>query len=142
MKKILMLATVLTLSGCGIAFVNGPPSGWRESQDDSDALRGMAVMQPCSTGKFPIIGDVIIGGFGAGLVIAELYNQTQHDPGFVTYPDGTRHSVSGWGETEKTVAGFGAALAAPYLLSAVLGNRKVNDCKAFHEKLQESLTLN
>ena len=132
-KKLLALALVPFLSGCGLIFVHGPAPGWQDAS--SGDLTTMAASAPCSTGKFPIIGDVIIGGFGAGIVIATLYDQTQHDPGFSISPDGTRHSLSGWGDSEKTVAVGGAVLAASYLLSAVLGNQKVNDCRAFNARL-------
>ena len=132
-KKLLALALVPFLSGCGLIFVHGPAPGWQDAS--SGDLTTMAASAPCSTGKFPIIGDVIIGGFGAGIVIATLYDQTQHDPGFSISPDGTRHSLSGWSDSDKAAAGFGAVLAAPYLLSAVLGNQKVNDCRAFNARL-------
>ena len=134
-KKLLALALVPFLSGCGLIFVHGPAPGWQDAS--SGDLTTMAASAPCSTGKFPIIGDVIIGGFGAGIVIATLYDQTQHDPGFSISPDGTRHSLSGWSDSDKAAAGFGAVLAAPYLLSAVLGNQKVNDCRAFNVRLSE-----
>ena len=134
-RTLLALALVPFLSGCGLLFVHGPAPGWQDAS--SGDLTTMAASAPCSTGKFPIIPDVIIGGFGAGIVIATLYDQTQHDPGFSISPDGTRHSLSGWSDSDKAAAGFGAVLAAPYLLSAVLGNQKVNDCRAFNARLME-----
>ncbi len=116
-----ILLVVSLLSGCGLLFVNGPAPSWQDASVEN--LPIMAASAPCSTGKVPIIGDLIIGGFGVGLVMAELYNRTQHD-GY-------------WGESEKATEVFGAVLAAPYPLSAHKGNQKVNDCRAFNVRLSE-----
>ena len=62
MKKTLLLALIPLLSGCGLLFVNGPPSGWQEIQDP-DQLETMRITQPCTTSKGILLLDGFMGGF-------------------------------------------------------------------------------
>ena len=68
MKKTLLLALIPLLSGCGLLFVNGPPSGWQEIQDP-DQLETMRITQPCTTSK----GILLLDGFMGGFMGAWLY---------------------------------------------------------------------
>ena len=77
MKKTLLLALIPLLSGCGLLFVNGPPSGWQEIQDP-DQLETMAITQPCTTGKSVLLLDVagtVIYGTTWGVFVSD-----QSDP--------------------------------------------------------------
>ena len=60
MKKTLLLALVPLLSGCGFAFVKGPPSGWQEIQD-VDALGTRVLIQPCTSSRTLVWVDAIAG---------------------------------------------------------------------------------
>ena len=56
MKKTLLLALIPLLSGCGLLFVNGPPSNWQEIQDP-DQLETMAITQPCTNSRALVFVD-------------------------------------------------------------------------------------
>ena len=60
MKRILLLAVVPFLLGCGLVFVNGPPSGWQEIQD-VDALETRALTQPCTSSRTLVWVDAFMG---------------------------------------------------------------------------------
>jgi hypothetical protein len=116
MKKILLLALVPFLSGCGLLFVNGPPSGWQEIQDP-DQLETMAITQPCTTGKSVLLLDVagtVIYGTTWGAFVSD-----QSDP----MPLAERLML-------PLLIPVGA-----HLFSALKGNQRVNDCRAFNARL-------
>ena len=63
-----ILLVVPFLSGCGLLFVHGPPSGWQHSQD----LEIIALTQPCTnTSKILPIIDGLIGV--TGLLLGTVY---------------------------------------------------------------------
>ena len=45
-----ILFIVPFLSGCGLVFVKGPPTGW-QGVEDADQLEISAIAQPCTTSK-------------------------------------------------------------------------------------------
>ena len=118
MKKILLLALVPFLSGCGLLFVNGPPSGWQEIQDP-DQLETMAITQPCTTGKSVLLLDVagtVIYGTTWGAFVSD-----QSDP-------------MPW--AERLMFPLLIPVGA-HLFSALKGNQRVNDCRAFNARVLE-----
>ena len=116
MKKILLLALIPLLSGCGLLFVNGPPSGWQEIQDP-DQLETMAITQPCTgnTRYFVLLLDLMGGAFFGAAAIVGIgdYSPPAQDRLFAT------------------------ALATPYLAGAVMNVKKGNNCKAFDARVLE-----
>jgi hypothetical protein len=62
-RKLLALALVPFLSGCGLVFVNGPASGWQEIQD-VDTLERMAVFSPCTSSRTLVWVDGVIAVAG------------------------------------------------------------------------------
>jgi hypothetical protein len=112
MKKTLLLALVSFLSGCGLLFVNGPPSGWQEIQDP-DQLETMAITQPCTTGKGVLLLDGLMGGMYASYGVAAATSDY----------------------TAIGLVFLGAA--APFLAGAGVGNQKVNNCRAFNARVFE-----
>ena len=121
-KKLLALALVPFLSGCGLVFVHGPPSGWQAIQD-VDALETMALTQPCTTSKGLLFLDgaaVAFLGILGGFVLEDSYP-----------PSGT---------SEEVMVAMGAALIGAGGLSAfsaLKGNGRVNDCRALNARLFE-----
>ena len=121
MKKTLLLALVPFLSGCGLVFVNGPPSGWQEIQD-VDALTTMALNQPCTSSRTLVWVD---GWVAAAGVISAFEKPTD---GRQSYHDWLAAGVE---RIFGVVAGVAAAVGA------ITGNQKVNDCRAFNARLLE-----
>jgi len=118
MKKTLLFALVPFLSGCGLLFVNGPPSGWQEIQDP-DQLETMAITQPCT------------GNAGYGVLLVDLMPGAFFGLGAIAgLPDTT-------GKEKVQSQVMFALLATPYLAGAVMGVKKVSDCKAFNARLFE-----
>ena len=127
MKKIILVLTMV-LAGCSLAL-QGPPSGW-EVEEDADALRILAGSNQCSTSSRSMIFDGVLGGWTTGVGALQLV--TGEWLGERTVPD-------------DQVRAYGAATMAvglPFLLSARNGKRKIDDCKAFHEKLEDTLSPN
>ena len=114
MKKTLLLALVPFLSGCGFAFVKGPPSGWQEIQD-VDGLETRALIQPCTSSRTLVWVDAIAGVGGV-----------------VSMFDNDGHTVDD--NVEKL--GFGLMGLAGGV-GAIVGLTKVNDCRAFNARLME-----
>ncbi len=112
MKKTLLLALVPFLSGCGFAFVKGPPSGWQEIQD-VDGLETRALIQPCTSSRTLVWVDAIAGVGG----VASMFENDGH-----TVDD----------NVEKL--GFGLMGLAGGV-GAIVGLTKVNDCRAFNARL-------
>ena len=122
MKKTLLLALIPLLSGCGLLFVNGPPSGWQEIQDP-DQLETMRITQPCTTSKGILLLDGFMGGF------IGFY-------AFLFLADGFDSSNSN--SSDYRNLGLGAlGFAAPFLAGAGVGNAKVNNCRAFNARVLE-----
>ena len=121
-KKLLALALVPFLSGCGLVFVHGPPSGWQAIQD-VDALETMALTQPCTTSKGVLFLDgaaVAFLGILGGFVLEDSYPPN--------------------GNSEEVMVAMGAALIGAggvYAFSALRANGRVNDCRALNARLFE-----
>ena len=122
-EKLLALALVPFLSGCGLVFVNGPPSGWQEIQD-VDALETRALTQPCTSSRTLVWVDAVMGVTGLGGLFT--YEQTPSSQYGYTLTD----------EIEVGLAkiGYGVmGLAAG--VGAIVGLNKINDCRAFTARL-------
>ena len=125
MKRTLLLAVVPFLSGCGVLFVKGPPSGWQEIQD-VEALVTMALTQPCTSSWTLVRLDAVMGVVSVGNLFA--YEQTPSSQYGYTLTD----------EIEVGLAkiGYGVmGLAAG--IGAIVGLNKTNDCRAFNARLLE-----
>ena len=121
-KKLLGLALVPFLSGCGLVSVHGPPSGWQAIQD-VDALETMALTQPCTTSKGVLFldwGAAALFGLLAGIAVD------------ISYPPSE--------QLDEVGLGMGAAslvVGGLYAFSALKGNGRVNDCRALNARLFE-----
>ena len=117
-KKLLALALVPFLSGCGLVFVKGPPTGW-QGVEDADQLEISAIRQPCTTSK----SLVWLDGLGAAYYFtnAIFSISAASDPG--------APSQTGTNAIVNAIAG------AITTLATVRGNRKANDCRAFNARL-------
>jgi len=115
MKKTLLLALIPLLSGCGLLFVNGPPSGWQEIQDP-DHLEMIRNTQPCTGyARYPLLLLDLVGGF--------------------TFVAGAIQGIEGsHGPSDHLLL---AALGTPYLAGAVMNVKKGNDCRAFNARVLE-----
>jgi hypothetical protein len=122
MKKTLLFALVPFLSGCGLVFVHGPPSGWQAIQD-VDALETMALTQPCTTGKSVLFLDgaaaAFLGILG-GFVIEDNYQTT-----------------STFGKVDLVLGAASLGIGGLYAFSALRANGRVNDCRALNARLSE-----
>jgi hypothetical protein len=119
-KKLLALALVPFLSGCGLGIVHGPPSGWQAIQD-VDALETMALTQPCTTSK-----GVLFLDWGAAALFVLLAGIAVED----VWPSSS--------QSDEIGLGMGAAslgIGGLYAFSALKGNGRVNDCRAFNARL-------
>ena len=121
MKKTLLLALVPFLSGCGLAFVKGPPSGWQEIQD-VDGLVTRALIQPCTSSRTLVWVDaaVALGGVSGFLEVGQDR---------VGYTHGYDDIVEGLGKILYGAMGLGGGIGA------IVGLTKVNDCRAFNARL-------
>ena len=122
MKKTLLFALVPFLSGCGLVFVHGPPSGWQAIQD-VDALETMALTQPCTTSKGVLFldwGAAALFGLLAGIAIEDSYP-----------PSGTSD------EAGLIMGAVSLGIGGLYAFSALEGNGRVNDCRALNARLFE-----
>ena len=115
MKKTLLLALIPFLSGCGFAFVKGPPSGWQEIQD-VDALETRVLIQPCTSSRTLVWVDAIAGVGG----VASMFE------------------AEGSASVDEIVEklGFGLMGLAGGV-GAIVGLTKVNDCRAFNARVLE-----
>ena len=114
MKKTLLLALVPFLSGCGFAFVQGPPSGWQEIQD-VDALETRALIQPCTSSRTLVWVDAIAGVGG----VASMFEYEM-----------------GSGSVDESLGKLGYGLMGlAGGVGAIVGLTKVNDCRAFNARL-------
>jgi len=116
-KTLLALALVAFLSGCGLTFVQGPPSGWQEAQH-VDVLTRMSLLQPCTSSGALVGLDVLAIAVG---VAANL------DPGGRT---GVRS------DDILRIIGTGSLILGGGI-GAIVGLNKVNDCRAFNARLME-----
>ena len=114
MKKTLLLALIPLLSGCGFAFVQGPPSGWQEIQD-VDALETRALIQPCTSSRTLVWVDAIAGVGG----VASMFE----------YEMGSGSVDESLGKLGYGVMGLAGGVGA------IVGLTKVNDCRAFNARL-------
>ena len=122
MKKTLLFALVPFLSACGLGIVHGPPSGWQAIQD-VDALETMALTQPCTTSKGVLFldwGAAALFGLLAGIAIEDSYP-----------PSGTSD------EAGLIMGAASLGIGGLYAFSALKGNGRVNDCRAFNARLFE-----
>ena len=121
MKRTLLLALIPFLSGCGLRSVHGPPSNWQEIQD-VEALETMALSQPCTAGKSQLLLDALGGGVVGVLGVSFLM-----DPGGIGATD----------EEYRNVGLFMFGITGGFVASAIMGNQKANDCRAFIAHLLE-----
>ena len=125
MKKALLFALVPFLSGCGVLFVKGPPSGWQEIQD-VDALETRALTQPCTSSRTLVWVDAVMGVTGLGGLFT--YEQTPSSQYGYTLTD---EIEVGLAKTGYGVMGLAAGIGA------IVGLNKTNDCRAFNARLLE-----
>jgi len=120
MKKTLLLALVPLLSGCGFAFVKGPPSGWQEIQD-VDALETRVLIQPCTNSRALVFVD---GGLAVLSVIGGVQALTT--------------GIDGFDENqEKDYAAFSFVWAGVETAAAIVGNGRISNCRAFNARVLE-----
>ena len=120
------LLLVPLLSGCGQLFVEGPYPGWQQILDRelSDAeIDGLVRTSTCTTSKGVLFLDGMAAAFFGILGVAALED-------------------SDWGQSssksEQVGAGMGAVslgIGGLYAFSALKGNGRVNDCRAFNARL-------
>ena len=123
MKKTLLLALIAFLSGCGFAFVKGPPSGWQEIQD-VDALETRALIQPCTSSRTLVWVDAAVGLGG----VSGFLEVGQDRVGYNTIADDIEEGLA------KILYG---AMGLGGGIGAIVGLTKVNDCRAFNAHLLE-----
>ena len=112
-----ILFIVPFLSGCGLVFVKGPPTGW-QGVEDADQLEISAIAQPCTTSKTLVWLDGSAAAFYAlGTLSALLVNDPGSPPG------------------STGILVISSIMTAITTASVVRGNRKVNDCRAFNVRL-------
>ena len=116
MKKTLLLALIPFLSGCGLAFVKGPPSGWQEVQD-VDGLETRALIQPCTSSRTLVWVDAIVGVGG----VASMFEYELGE-----YRGSVDENLGKLGYGLMGLAGG---------VGAIVGLTKVNDCRAFNARL-------
>ena len=113
-----ILFMVPFLSGCGLVFVKGPPTGW-QGIEDPDQLEISAIAQPCTNSKTLVHLDGAAAAFYAlGAFSALLVDE---GPGA---PQGSTGSLF-----------ISSIMTAITTASMVGGNRKVNDCRVFNARL-------
>lgn len=125
--KISTFLTVLLLlfvvSGCGLAFIDGPAAGWESSSD----LETIALTQPCTNSK----GLVAVDGIVSALFLATGAAWTQNDEwdeyGFDVLTNSSKNEN----------AAYSFAVGAIPLTGAIVGNKRVNECRQFNAKLLE-----
>ena len=117
MKKTLLFALVPFLSGCGLVFVHGPPSGWQAIQD-VDVLTTMSFLQPCTSSRTLVGVDVLPIAVGVAVNL---------DPG-------GRTGVKS--DDIIRIIGTGSLILGGGI-GAIVGLNKVNDCRAFNARLME-----
>ena len=118
MKRALLLALIAFLSGCGFAFVRGPPSGWQEIQD-VDGLEIRALIQPCTSSRTLVWVDAIVGVGG----VASMFE-------YELAPHG--------GSVDETLGKLGyGIMGLAGGVGAIVGLTKVNDCRAFNARVLE-----
>ena len=120
MKKTLLLALIPLLSGCGLLFVNGPPSGWQEIQDP-DQLEMISITQPCTNSRALAFVD---GGLAVLNVIGGVQALTV--------------GVDGFDEDQaKDWAAFSFVWAGVETVAALSGNGRISNCRAFNARVLE-----
>ncbi len=113
MKKTLLLALIPLLSGCGLLFVNGPPSGWQDS--------AYPVHQPCTNSRALAFVD---GGLAVLSVIGGVQALTT--------------GIDGFDENqEKDYAAFSFVWAGVETAAAIVGNGRISNCRAFNARVLE-----
>ncbi len=123
MKKTLLLALIPLLSGCGFAFVKGPPSGWQEIQD-VDGLVTRALIQPCTSSRTLVWVDAAVGLGG----VSEFLEVGQDRVGYNTIADDIEEGLA------KILYG---AMGLGGGIGAIVGWNRVNDCRAFNARVLE-----
>ena len=78
MKRTLLFVLVPFLSGCGLVFVNGPPSGWQEIQD-VDALETRA-LTPRNLDDLPMQGPQYLDPETLEPYSGPAYRMSEDDP--------------------------------------------------------------
>ena len=111
---LLALALVPLLSGCGLVFVHGPPSGWQAIQD-VDVLTTMSLLQPCTSSRMLVGVDVLPIPVGVGIYLDPAAGDVRSDD--ILRIIGTGSLILGGG------------------IGAIVGLTKVNDCRAFNARL-------
>jgi hypothetical protein len=115
-RTLAILIIVPLLSGCGVLFVNGPPTNWQSAPD----LETIALTQPCTNSKTLVALDAVLAGVNGilGIVLLTLDGSD--------YPEAKANGAA-------SLIWAGAQTAG-----AVLGNGKVGQCRAFNARLIES----
>ena len=122
-ETLVTLLLVPFLSGCGILFVNSPPSDWQEIQDP-DQFVTIALTQPCTSSRTLVWVDGVVA---AAMVISATDDGSSSDH----YSDASDYFAAGFERIFSVVTGVGAAVGA------AAGFAKVNDCRAFNARLSE-----
>jgi hypothetical protein len=115
-KTLWTLLLIPSLTGCGLLFVDGPPVGWENVEDPSE-LEAVALMTPCTSGKTLIYMDAALAAIHALYFLEADWDDDFKDQGLL----------------------FTGVFAGTFGLSAVTGNRRVNECAAFNAHVYQQL---
>jgi hypothetical protein len=119
-RALWVLLLIPALTGCGFLFVDGPPVGWENVEDPSE-LEAVALMAPCSHSKTLIYMDAAVAAiYAIGFSVVAFDNDWYYDA-----------------KTEGLL--YTGLMGGTFSLSAVTGNRRVNDCAAFNAHVYQSL---
>ena len=115
-----ILLVVPFLSGCGLVFVNGPPTGWQEVED-ADELEMLAITQPCTTSKTLVLLDGLASAWSISNAIYAADAASEPGSEYQTHTNALVNAITG------AITAFGA----------LRGNQKINDCRVFNARLLE-----
>ena len=115
-RALWLLVLIPSLTGCGFLFVDGPPVGWENVEDPSE-LEAVALMTPCTSGKTLIYMDAAMAAIHALYFLEADWDHGYRAQGLL----------------------YTGLFAGTFGLSAVTGNRRVNECAAFNAHVYQQL---
>ena len=129
-----ILLIVPFLSGCGLVFVNGPDPGWQDAS--ADALVTMAITRPCTARRTLVwVDGVLAAGFLASFFETKSAGNYSVQTGYGPFSGEYNYRSYGYDYELELVTAFSAFLVTA--AGAIKGLKKINDCRAFHDRLNE-----